>query len=374
MIVVEKFVDPRTGEKFSCVFDTQPCLPVEPIQRFLNYCRHRGLAPNTVTTYAYRLLAFWQWCELKSLNWAAVSLNGLADFTNWYLLGGEIDVICEGVREAASRRSARTVNQALTVIQEFYEFHYSEGRVDAKQFTRLVHGRGKRGGFLKDIVKSTPGQVKRIKLKESKVFPGCLTDDQIVRLVESCTTYRDRLILMLLRETGIRRGEVLGLHLADVQDLDVTGRIHIRRRSNPNSAWAKGSERTIPILRNLRDIRNMLQFYLLEEYSVEAEQLGHGLLFTNLEGKCIGQPMSLSRLNKLLQQLYARTGIKANPHLFRHTFATRMLQEKYPDYYVQQLLGHRSITTTKDVYNHVLDEINLCELLDLDGNEVELDN
>jgi integrase/recombinase XerD len=115
------------------------------------------------------------------------------------------------------------------------------------EFTQIAHGWGKRGGFLRGIVKSTPEKRKRIKLKEPHVFPGCLTDDEVVRLVEACTTYRDRLILMLLRETGVRRGELLGLHLEDVQGFDTRGRIRIVRRTNPNQAWAKGNEREIPM-------------------------------------------------------------------------------------------------------------------------------
>jgi hypothetical protein len=52
-VTVETAIDPATGEHFRCVFDAKTCLPVEPIQRFLNYCRKRGLAANTVETYAY---------------------------------------------------------------------------------------------------------------------------------------------------------------------------------------------------------------------------------------------------------------------------------------------------------------------------------
>ena len=110
--------------------------------------------------------------------------------------------------EVVSKRSPRTVNQALTAIQGLYEFHAIEGRIDEKRFTRLTHGWGKRGGFLRGIVKSTGEKRKRIKLKEPKVFPGCLADEEVARLVEACTTYRDRLILMLLRETGVRRGKL----------------------------------------------------------------------------------------------------------------------------------------------------------------------
>lgn len=359
MIKLKLATDSQTEEQFSCVFDTDSCLPVEPIQRFLNYCRKRRLAANTVSTYAYRLVDFWHWLEYRSLDWTAIGLGELADFVNWYLLGGEVEVISEQMREVISKRSPRTVNQALTAIQELYEFHAIEGRIDEKRFTRLVHGWGKRSSFLRGIIKSTPQKCKQIKLKEPKVFPGCLADEEVTRLVEACNTYRDRLILMLFRETGIRRGELLGLHLKDVQDFDNRGRIRIVRRSNPNRAWAKGNEREIPVLHNREAVQQTFQAYLLEEYPSQAERLSHGILFVNLEGQNVGQPMSATRLNKLFDQLHARTGIKAYPHLFRHTLATRMLQVGYLDYYVQQILGHSSITTTKDIYSHVLEEMSL---------------
>lgn len=363
MLKVELAVDPQTEEQFSCVFASDSCLPVEPIQRFLNHCRKRGLAANTVSTYAYRLVDFWRWLEYRAIDWSAIGLEELADFVNWYLLGGEVEVISETVREVVSKRSPRTVNQAVTAIQGLYEFHAVEGRIDEKRFTRLAHGWAGRGGFLRGIVKSTGEKRKRIKLKEPKVFPGCLADDEVARLVEACTTYRDRLILMLLRETGVRRGELLGLHLEDVQEFDQRGRISIVRRSNPNRAWAKGNEREIAVLHNREVVQETFHAYLLEEYPPAAERLGHGMLFVNLEGKNVGHPMSATRLNKLFDQLHTRTGIKAHPHLFRHTFATRMLQAGYLDQYIQQILGHSSIATTKDTYSHVLDEMNLDVLL-----------
>ena len=55
MIRTELAIDPRTGIGFRSVFDTETCTPVEPIQRFLNYCGKRQLAQNTIDTYAYRL-------------------------------------------------------------------------------------------------------------------------------------------------------------------------------------------------------------------------------------------------------------------------------------------------------------------------------
>ncbi len=148
--------------------------------------------------------------------------------------------------------------------------------------------------------------------------------------------------------------------MVDVADFDSRGRIRIvRRDDNPNGATAKGTEREIPILHNRQEIQETFHAYLLEEYPTEAEQQGQGMLFVNLEGKYRGKPMTSARLNHLFDQLRERTRVKAHPHLFRHTFATRMLQAGYMDQYVQQLLGHKSIATTKDIYSHVLDEMSL---------------
>ena len=94
-------------------------------------------------TYACRLLDFWHWLEYKFLNWQDVGLNELADFVNWYLLGREVEVISEEVREVVSKRSSRTVNQGVTAIQGMYEFHAVEGRIDENKFVKLAHGWGK---------------------------------------------------------------------------------------------------------------------------------------------------------------------------------------------------------------------------------------
>ncbi len=77
MIVIQKAIDPQTGERFSCVFDYRTCLPVEPIQRYINYCRRRQLAANTIFTYICRLVDFWHWLEYKSLNWQDVGLKAI---------------------------------------------------------------------------------------------------------------------------------------------------------------------------------------------------------------------------------------------------------------------------------------------------------
>ena len=64
------------------------------------------------------------------MRWDGVGLDELADFVNWYLLGGDVAVIHESFRERVSKRIPKTVNQAMTAIQGLYEFHAAEGRIN----------------------------------------------------------------------------------------------------------------------------------------------------------------------------------------------------------------------------------------------------
>jgi integrase/recombinase XerD len=62
--------------------------------------------------------------------------------------------------------------------------------------------------------------------------------------------------------------------------------------------------------------------------------------------------MNPNVLNVMFDRLSKKTGIYVYPHLFRHTYATRLLKANYSPERVKYLLGHTSIQTTLDVYSH----------------------
>jgi integrase/recombinase XerD len=74
-------------------------------------------------------------------------------------------------------------------------------------------------------------------------------------------------------------------------------------------------------------------------------------------------PMNPNVLNVMFDRLSKKTGIYVYPHLFRHTYATRLLKANYSPERVKYLLGHTSIQTTLDVYSHVINEANLFEVI-----------
>ena len=82
MVTFQTGISSIKDEEFPVVMDLKTCLPVEPIQRYINFCRQRGLANNTVIIYARRLVDYFKWLELKSLQSRDLSSSHLKKSTN----------------------------------------------------------------------------------------------------------------------------------------------------------------------------------------------------------------------------------------------------------------------------------------------------
>jgi len=232
-----------------------------------------------------------------------------------------------------------------------------------------------RRGLLAGHIKQSPVGVLKVRYKESHKFPGTLTSEQVRVLINACHKARDKLLIWLLADTGMRVGELLGLHMSDIDWNAQT--LQIVRRENPNHARAKGRERELSIVGLMRDTQfcEIVSQYLDEEYPHEvAQRLAHNMMFVVLHqgAHSYGQPLSPQNLNKLLQRLKQKTGIDVErlyPHLFRHTFTTHNIRQgrckgkgkEEIAKTVQRQLGHKSISTTLDIYDHSFQSAELIE-------------
>jgi site-specific recombinase XerD len=332
---------------------------VEPIQRYLSYCSG-SKSPNTVQSYGYDLKAWWQFLHLKHLDWCQVQLSDLEDFAYWLRVGDTSNVT--SMQSVQAKKSERSINRAITAVNMFYEYHVATKTVDFKQFNRFFMPRGiNRTRFLHGIAKSKPIRKKLVKLKEPKSFPGCLTNEQVEKLVNACNRLRDKLIIMMLNATGMRRGELLGLCHEDIGDFG-DNTIRVVQRLNPNGARAKGQERVIPIPVELSQIYND---YLIHEYPTPQSNY----VFVNIWEGEVGMPMNPTVLNTMFARLSKKTGIKTYPHLFRHTYASRLIRAGMQVKKVSYLLGHTSIQTTLDVYTHIIDENDLRNIVTQEEQE-----
>ncbi len=175
--------------------------------------------------------------------------------------------------------------------------------------------------------------------------PQVLTPRQAQAILDACEHLRDRLLFALLLDTGVRIGEALGMRHEDlvIAECQVT----VVPRRNDNRARAKGGRpRTVPAS---AELMRLYADYLNNEYGA----LDSDYVFVNLWGRPRGRPWSYPAVYDLVTRLRVGTGIIFGPHLFRHTYATWLLQRGAGMDSVKELLGHASVTTTIDTYGHL---------------------
>jgi len=239
------------------------------------------------------------------------------------------------------------INRKLAAVTSFYEFHLRHGVALAL----IVRGASRPVAsaatsfrpFLAHVKRSRPHR-SDLRLREPERRPKTLSGDEITTLLGACDRLRDRVLLGLLNETGMRIGEVLGLRHEDVRTAD--GVVDVRCRRNANGARAKTWERSVPVGAGWLRLHAE---YLHREYG----DLDSDYLFVRLWSAPIGRPLSYRAVADLFARLSRRTGIVATPHMFRHSYTTQLLRSKIKAEIVQRLLGHASVSTTIDTYSHL---------------------
>lgn len=321
-------------------------LPVEPIEEFLEYCENIERSPNTIRSYAHHLSLYWRYLQEAQLDWTTANvLDKMADFVAW--LRCPPNLLFLGEPKAVRQESS--INAILSAVASFYQYHERVGRVSENamyRWQRLPHQRYK--SFLHHITKSKPTLTRLVKLKEPRHLPQTLTPDQAKQLIDSCRCVRDKFLISLLYETGMRIGQALGLKHADIQSWANTIRI-VPRSDNPNSARAKCAEPyTIPVPTEL--------MALYREYLVnELADMQSDYVFVNLWAGHIGQPLAYGTVIALFRRLNQKTGLHVHPHMLRHTHATELIRSGMALAYVQKRLGHAQIQTTM-AYTHLTDQ------------------
>ncbi|MEH2325887.1 MAG: tyrosine-type recombinase/integrase [Nostoc sp.] len=327
-------------------------LPIRPIEQYISYLESIERSPNTIRSYAHHLKLYWEYLQAYSLDWMQVGVIELAEFMAWLRSPNPQGVV--SINEVIAKRTESTVNVILTSVCMLYDFHEKTGKVSHIPLYRsqIMPGR-KYKSFLHHITKGKPIRTRLLKLKEPKHYPKTLLSEEVKQLIDSCNRIRDKFLLCLLNESGIRIGQALGLRHEDIQSWDNLIKI-VPRDNNANGARAKtNSQNEVHVTKELMGLYSQ---YLQDEFM---EVLGDHLsdyVFVNLWDGKIGSPMSYSNVMDLFNRLKRKTGIAARPHLFRHTHATELIREGMEMAYVQKRLGHASIQTTIDTYVHVNNE------------------
>lgn len=340
---VQRLVMPTGVESMTVLADG---LVVDPVDRFLAHLTAIDRSPNTVRAYAHDLRDYFEFLQCRSLRWDQVALEDLGRFVTWLRLpvdarGGRV----VQMPWVEANLVAVTVNRKLSALASFYEFHQRHGVALGELLTRWRPAR--RGGSWQPFLAhlgARPERHRAISLRAERRPPRELSQMEMLTLIGACDRLRDRFLLNLLKGTGLRIGEALGLRH---EDLDTRRRlVAVRPRVNVNRARAKTWSRQVPAD---AELFRLYSDYLHEEYGL----LDCDYVFVNLWGAPVGAPMGYGSVDRLVRRLRVRTGIAFSPHLFRHSYATGLLRRGVRPEVVQHLLGHASISTTVDTYAHL---------------------
>ena len=178
--------------------------------------------------------------------------------------------------------------------------------------------------------------------KQPKRLPKLMSVETVIGLLDSipgdnAVSIRDRAILETLYGGGLRVGELVGINIADINQ--ESGLIRVRGK--------RKRERLCPV--------GPVALEWITRYSVvrSPKVLNETGLFLNQRGT----RLTSRSVGRLLETYLLRVGLDltASPHTLRHSFATHLLDRGADLRSVQDLLGHRSLTTTQ-IYTHVTQE------------------
>lgn len=201
---------------------------------------------------------------------------------------------------------------------------------------------------IEEIIENNPFHKIQVKYKEPFILPKTIPLNVIERIITFAyaehnnsttfyskrTTLRNILILEILFATGMRISELCSLTL---DCLDLSNYII--------KIYGKGSkERLIQICN--KNIQNLIDQYC-KEFQFELSY--KKFLFINRLGNRLSEQSVRNMITSYAEK--ANITLHITPHMFRHSFATLLLEEDVDIRYIQQMLGHSSITTTQ-IYTH----------------------
>lgn len=281
----------------------------EAMQNYLNECElQKRLSAKTIRAYCSDLQQFQSYIGINELDQIKVP-----DIESY-------------IQNLHSTLKPASVKRKISSVKSFFKY--------------LVHN---------GIIEKNPWISVECSFRESYVLPKIIPlyhiENLLAAIYEQIThgstlrrrhnAIRDAAVCELLFATGMRVFELCSLKPSDVDlNTDVI-RIH-----------GKGSKERLIQIGN-QQVHDILSFY---QKSYEEKITSSGFFFTNQNGRPLSEQAIRRMLNRYVK--LADIDLHITPHMFRHTFATSLLDADVDIRYIQKMLGHSSIRTTQ-IYTHV---------------------
>jgi integrase/recombinase XerC len=281
-------------------------------EQFLSHLGlERRLSRHTVTSYRRDLTCLAAFCDREGIcAWEQLKPHHLRSFA--------------AVSHGAGL-NPRSIQRRLSGARSFLKYLIREGHLSRNPAVGV----------------SAPRAPRRL--------PATLDVDQMARLLQvrghDPITLRDRAMLELFYSSGLRLGEVVGLDIGDMDLTDGMARVTGKGRRT----------RLVPVGRHAREA--LRAWLSVRTTLARAEEKA---LFVGARGSRISPRSIQTRVNYWARR--SGLGQRVHPHLFRHSFATHVLESSGDLRSVQEMLGHANIGTTQ-IYTH-LDFQHLAQIYD----------
>ena len=219
-----------------------------------------------------------------------------------------------------------------------YMVHLLESNLAKSTVARKVSSIKSLYKFMKkeQLISSSPIQLLETPKLDSRL-PVFLKEEEVVNLFEefkfedSFSGKRDKMILYLFYQTGIRLSELIGIKDVDVRN----GELKVLGKRN--------KERIIPLSNNIQP--------LIDQYLNLKDELGFKkkYFFVTDNGNKLYEKFVYRKVNYYLSMVSSKQ--KKSPHILRHTFATHMLNNGADLNSIKEILGHENLSATQ-VYTH----------------------
>lgn len=219
-----------------------------------------------------------------------------------------------------------------------YMVHLLESKLAKSTVARKVSSIKSLYKFMKkeQLISSSPIQLLETPKLDSRL-PVFLKEEEVVNLFEefkfedSFSGKRDKMILYLFYQTGIRLSELIGIKDVDVRN----GELKVLGKRN--------KERIIPLSFNIQP--------LIDQYLNLKDELGFKkkYFFVTDNGNKLYEKFVYRKVNYYLSMVSSKQ--KKSPHILRHTFATHMLNNGADLNSIKEILGHENLSATQ-VYTH----------------------
>ncbi|MGM0366193.1 MAG: site-specific tyrosine recombinase XerD [Actinomycetota bacterium] len=275
---------------------------MEDIANFLDYLRfERQLSKNTLMSYTRDIEKYFAFLDNHKIDYLKIDHQQILEFFKWLNI----------------TQSASSVSRILSCLRNFYKFLIREEKISHNPFADIRNPK-------------TPRKLLEV-LSEAEV-------EKFLDSIPQSTEFdlRDKAMFELLYSCGLRVSEIVGLKMVNV-DLEEGLLVFIGKGDK---------ERITPIGDKAMDA---LKKYIFNARH-KIEKARQEYVFLNRFGRRISRQGFWKIMKKYARRL--GLGKKLYPHIFRHSFATHMLERGADIRTVQELLGHSSISTT-EIYTTV---------------------